>query len=847
MESFGLMHGIATGACIDHQQGLVRSALVLFAQGAPDLAQFLHQVVAGVETACGVAYQEFGALGDGLLVGVETNRGGVGVGVAADHRDVEALAPTLKLFDRGCAEGIGSHQKNTVALALEPFSEFGAGSGLAGSVHTDHQNNEGHAVLAGCEGGKVGRKFECDVLAGAFHHIFGVNFTAELLQIIDDFHAHPHAQIGRNEISFEFVPVDLGTIGDFVVEGFEEASHGIAFGYECAGSKKQYDLRVEFKIRSFSRASILAMLACPVGFLDMAIIRVLPDTLASQVAAGEVIERPASVVKELVENSIDAGAREVRVEIKGGGVSLIRVEDDGSGMSRDDALLSLERHATSKLRVAGDLAAIKTLGFRGEAVPSIASVAKFRMVTRQADAMAGTEILVDGGKLRDVRDAGCAPGTIIEARSLFYNLPARRKFLRAESTESAQVEHQMRLHALAAPWMRLRLRRNDKQVLDLAGVEKCIDRVRQLLGPQLAGELLALPPHEARGIQVEGFVLPAKHARKGRRHQCVFLNGRPVEDAGISRALAEGFRGQLADSLHPAAWLWIEMDPALVDVNVHPAKREVRLHQPESLRQVIMEAVVDGLKSAQVSLTKPSPLANTPADPDAHTPSANVPISREFGAVVRSPQAELSGWGQVVEPGSPGHESQASWDVPNFRAIGVLHQRYVLMESEDALVILDPRAAWERVWYEKLMLEDEQLSQGLLMPLLLELDPRDAEVLVREREALARAGIELDDFGGNTLQVSALPACLDLDDPRSFMMGVIDTLLHDSVQGAKRFARERMARLCARQAALRVGARLSEVPDLLKALFACDMPYATAAGKPTISEWSLSELERRFS
>ena len=580
----------------------------------------------------------------------------------------------------------------------------------------------------------------------------------------------------------------------------------------------------------------------------MARIRVLSDTLASQVAAGEVVERPASVVKELVENSIDAGAKEVLVEIKGGGVSLIRVEDDGCGMSRDDALLSLERHATSKLREASDLAAITTLGFRGEAVPSIASVAHFRMVTREPDAVAGTEILVDGGKLRDVKDAGCAPGTTIEAKSLFYNLPARRKFLRAESTESAHVEHQLRLHALAAPWMRLRLRRNDKEVLDLAGVKNRIDRVRQLVGPELAGELVSLPRQEEKGIAVEGFVLPAKHARKGRRHQHVFLNGRPVEDAAISRALADGFRGAVADGLHPAAWLWIEMDPALVDVNVHPAKREVRLHQPGPLKQVIVQAVGEGLTLASVRNDAPTSSA-TSAAPQAQdaqasptTGSAAAPVSREFASSVRSPQADLSGWDQAVDETQAEDEVQ----VPAFRAIGVLHQRYVLMEGEDSLVVLDPKAAWERIWYEKLMEGDEGLSQGLLVPVLLELDPRDAEILVREKAAMAMAGIELDDFGGSTIQVSALPACLTLDDPRAFMMEVIDALLHDSVQGAQRFARDRMARICAQRGTIGIEARLSEVPQLLKALFACEMPYATAAGKPTLNELSLSELERRF-
>ncbi|HEX7260987.1 MAG TPA: DNA mismatch repair endonuclease MutL, partial [Luteolibacter sp.] len=325
-------------------------------------------------------------------------------------------------------------------------------------------------------------------------------------------------------------------------------------------------------------------------------IRVLPDILASQVAAGEVVERPASVVKELVENSIDAGAREIRVDIDRGGSALIRVSDDGCGMSREDALLSLERHATSKLRTAGDLAAILTLGFRGEAVPSIASVSRFRLVTRETDSVSGTEIVVDGGKVHDVRDAGCAPGTVIEAKALFFNMPARRKFLRAETTEAAHVEHQLRLHALAAPNVRFRLRRDDREIFDLPAAAKSVDRVRQLLGPELSRELIPLPLTHGNGISVQGHLLPASHARKGRRHQFVFLNGRPVEDSVISRTLAEGFRGALADGMHPAAWLWIDLEPTLVDVNVHPAKREVRFHRPVDVRDVILEAVASALR-----------------------------------------------------------------------------------------------------------------------------------------------------------------------------------------------------------------------------------------------------------
>lgn len=567
-------------------------------------------------------------------------------------------------------------------------------------------------------------------------------------------------------------------------------------------------------------------------------IRVLPDILASQVAAGEVVERPASVVKELVENSIDAAAREIRVDVDQGGAALIRVSDDGCGMSRQDALLSLERHATSKLREAGDLSAIRTLGFRGEAVPSIASVSRFRMVTREAESVAGTEITVDGGKLRDVRDAGCAPGTVIEARALFYNMPARRKFMRAESTEAAHVEHQLRLHALAAPWVRFRMRRDDREVFDLPPAPKAVDRVRQLLGPELARELIALPLTHGSGISVEGFVLPASHARKGRRHQFVFLNGRPVEDVVISRALAEGFRGALADGLHPAAWLWLDLEPTLVDVNVHPAKREVRFHRPLDVRESILEAVSEGLRPRVPVISKPqepsASLERMPDSPAAPVFHASQPMLEAFIAppipqtVDAAPQQGRAG-------------------VPAFRILGMLLQRFVVMESDDGLVLFDPKAAKERIFYEMLLRQrnSSPAAQGLLVPVLLEMDPRDLDLLLRERVALADAGIELEPFGGNTVQIRTLPACLGIDDPRTFIGELLDELLHEPVSGA-RFASERLARILARRAALLVAPRLSEAGTLIEELFACDLPYCAADGRPTLTEFGLRELERRF-
>ncbi len=485
------------------------------------------------------------------------------------------------------------------------------------------------------------------------------------------------------------------------------------------------------------------------------------------------------------------------------------------------------------------------------------------MVTREADAVAGTEILVDGGKIRDVRDAGCAPGTVIEAKALFFNMPARRKFLRAESTESAHVEHQLRLHALAAPQVRFRLRRDDREVFDLPSVGKSVDRVRQLLGNDLSRELIALPPVRGNGVFVEGFVLPASHARKGRRHQFVFLNGRPVEDSVISRALAEGFKGALADGLHPAAWLWIDIEPTLVDVNVHPAKREVRFHRPLDLREAILDSVSAGLRPAVPVVIPAAPVvARLQADAAASAvdvvPEVLVAPVRPVSEVFRAPQPRLDEWegrdaGPKSEERSVGTESpQAampvrSGGVPDFRILGMLRQRFVVIESADGLVLFDPKAARERILYEALQgrRSGPPASQGLLVPVLMELDPRDLDLLLRERLALAEGGIEVEGFGGNTVQIRALPACLGIDDPRPFLGEVLDELLHDPVSGA-RFAHDRLARVLARRAASRVVPRLAEARPLLDELFACELPYCTADGRPTLTEYGLRELEKRF-
>ncbi len=332
----------------------------------------------------------------------------------------------------------------------------------------------------------------------------------------------------------------------------------------------------------------------------MSRIRLLPDILISQVAAGEVVERPASVVKELVENSIDAGASRIEVNIRRGGISLVRVIDDGCGMDRDDALLALERHATSKIQTAGDLAAIATLGFRGEALPSIASVSRFRLTTREPAAVVGTEILVAGGKIEAVRDGGEAPGTQIEARALFFNLPARRKFLRTENTESRHVEHQLHLQAIGHPEIGFAFVRDDRVAFQLPSTPSLRDRIRDLHGNSLVEQLADVVPSPAHAaIQITGLIGRAGFSRSSRAQQIVFVNGRAIESPVLTAGLREGYHTALMKGQFPVTFLFVTLDPSAVDVNVHPAKREVRFRDPAAVREAIVAAVRRTLESGR--------------------------------------------------------------------------------------------------------------------------------------------------------------------------------------------------------------------------------------------------------
>jgi DNA mismatch repair protein MutL len=609
-------------------------------------------------------------------------------------------------------------------------------------------------------------------------------------------------------------------------------------------------------------------------------IRLLSETVASQVAAGEVVERPASVVKELVENSLDAGARNIDVAIRRGGISLVRVIDDGCGMDRDDAMLSLERHATSKIRSAADLQAVATLGFRGEALPSIASVSRFRLTTREAGAIAGTEIIVNGGKIDVVRDGGEAPGMQVEVRSLFYNLPARRKFLRSENTESRNIEHQIHLQAIGHPEIGFSLMRDDRILFQLPPTATLSDRIRDLYGVELLQRLVEVNG-PAYPIGITGFIGQAGLSRQARSQQLVFVNGRAIESSLITGAVREGYHTALMKGQYPVTFLFVELDPGAVDVNVHPAKREVRFRDPNGVREAVVRCIQQTLERARAAWQEKFRAPIRPA------PSAAVFVKSAPDLSLRSevtaPEAthhELPHLGAVTGVAGPGsirgsdfvgqapslpeRRFDSAGDAPavqpqqrvtkpaqQFEIIGVLSKLYVLMENANGLVLVDQHAAHERVLFEELRRRMEQQgvpTQKLLLPQTFDVPPRDADWIEQNLSVLQRMGIGIESFGPGTFKIDSLPSFLDVSDAAQFMRKVIDDLKSASNNAsAMRLGEEMIAKsVCRHAVKANDPLRYPEVEKLIRDLLDCDLPYCCPHGRPTMIQISLAELEKKF-
>ncbi|MDB6025553.1 MAG: mismatch repair protein MutL [Verrucomicrobiales bacterium] len=629
-------------------------------------------------------------------------------------------------------------------------------------------------------------------------------------------------------------------------------------------------------------------------------IRLLPEHVANQIAAGEVVERPASVVKELVENSLDAKAMRLTVEIQAGGRSLIRVTDDGFGMGKDDALLCLERHATSKIQRAEDLSSIATMGFRGEALPSIASVSRFTLITRERESVEpdGTQIVINGGKIIEVKSAGSAPGTSMEVRQLFFNLPARRKFLRSEETESAHIQHYLTLAALSHPEVAFTFIKDGRIVWQLPSsriesfdsrLSSIRDRLRTLVGDaklltvNVAGELPVVEEGAPCSLRLWGLIGSPGVSRGTREDQHLFVNRRPVENRGLNFALLEGYHTALMKGRYPVCCLFLEVDPAEVDVNIHPAKREVKFHREKAVREFVAEAVRDTLLTfhsaaapeptpAQIvqksnftaapvlELISPASLTSIPETtelpnfPRVAKPLANWPEPNPVTVPTTELNASTAGPAPTLP--TPSFQAQTHSPVPllhvPLRLVGVIGRLYVVLESDRGLVLLDQHAAHERILFEQMLKRLEQSeaapSQRLLLPETIELSPRDSHFLRQNLETLTRLGVGLSEFGEKTFLLDALPPFVKATDPRRFVLELIDEL-KAAGQGVNtlRVGEHVVAKTVCRHA-VKANDPLApaELENLVEDLRRCTMPYTCPHGRPTLIEMNFRELEKKF-
>jgi DNA mismatch repair protein MutL len=637
------------------------------------------------------------------------------------------------------------------------------------------------------------------------------------------------------------------------------------------------------------------------------LIHILPEHVASQIAAGEVVERPASALKELVENSLDAGAKSISVEIEGGGTGLVAVADDGCGMSREDALLSLRRHATSKIRDVQDLGAIRTMGFRGEALASIASVARFRMVTRRAADLAATEIVADGGEVTRNRECAAARGTRIEVRELFFNTPARRKFLKTVATEQGAAAEAIQRLALAHWRVAFKLAADGRTVYELARAASALERVRQLFGAKLAARMLYFDATRA-GARVFGLAATSEESYPTPRMVFTFVNRRAVRDRVLARAVAQAYDTLIPRGRHPAAVISVELRAEDVDVNVHPMKTEVRFRNSGALFEAVYHALRERLADQSAAAAppavpqRPEPLGalivTSPSEPPLRLvpdapgsvraeqralglgwgPStaaevaalyddsgAGVPARHRYegGAMPtetapvgdgarHAPQA--SAGARVVPLAQPAGATATGGRIPMYsrlRVVGQLFAGYIALEGDDGLLLVDQHAAHERVTFEKLRAEMRAGGirvQAMLTPVAVELNPARAPRIHQALSELRAMGFELEPFGSTTLLLKGAPAVFGAEDGARLLAEMIDAMGEDGFGSRGAAAFEDLLKQLACHGSVRVGRVLKEpeIAALLRELDRTEFKTNCPHGRPVHIQWGRGQIERMF-
>ncbi len=580
-------------------------------------------------------------------------------------------------------------------------------------------------------------------------------------------------------------------------------------------------------------------------------IRVLPPETVAKIAAGEVVERPASVVKELVENALDAGASHIVVEVERGGKRLVRVSDDGCGMSREDSIKAFERHATSKISSVEDLSSITTLGFRGEALAAIAAVARVRLTTRPEGEAEATEVRAEGGKVTDARAAGRSQGTTVEVRDLFHNVPARRKFMKSDGVEGDHVLDVLTSYALARPDVGFRVFSDSREVLSLPPAESLGERVAGVFGVQVFRELIPVMgarrelPHSydeypLSGCFVHGYISRPSLNRGRPSHLRFFLNGRWFSDRALDQTVLEGYGELLPHGRYPVGVLHIEMSPAQVDVNVHPAKSVVRFADEARVRGAVLDSIRSALATAA---SQPHGVPGRPLEPLPFKPS--LPPRVETGPV----QKTING----AEAPHPPPPPEPERGLPEMVLLGQAHNLYIIGQTKDGIVIVDQHAAHERIRYERLR---EQFSSGgvrsqtLLAPRTLELGARERSALEGGRDVLARLGYQVEEFGGRSVVVKAVPVVGGAAMPAESLRDVLGELLESFGKPSRRYeARaDRLLKLMACHESVRSGERLepAEMRELIDALYRTQNPFSCPHGRPTMIHMSRRDLEAKF-
>ena len=621
-------------------------------------------------------------------------------------------------------------------------------------------------------------------------------------------------------------------------------------------------------------------------------IRPLPEILINQIAAGEVVERPASVVKELVENAIDAGASRVDIDLEEGGVRLIRIRDNGSGIAPEQLPLAVSRHATSKIADLDDLESVATLGFRGEALPSIASVSRFTLSSRRAHDEHGSALQIEGGKIGEVTPRAHAPGTTVEVRELFYNVPARRKFLRAERTELGHIEEWLRSLALARPDVELRVSHNGKASRRYKPGDLYSDaRLAETLGEDFANQAVRVD-HSGAGLRLHGWIAQPHYSRASADQQYLYVNGRSVRDRSVAHAVKMAYGDVLYHGRQPAYVLFLELDPTRVDVNVHPAKHEVRFRDSRLVHDFVYRTLKDALADTRAGMS----VQEIGAGPAHPVDAAMAPMASSAGAsgfgLVRGPApgagsgggGGFSGWRpqqplglQVADapaayaalyatpagaeraaalPPMPTENglpvTSADAGVPPLGyAIAQLHGIYILAENAEGLIVVDMHAAHERIGYERLKNAHDGIglqSQPLLVPITLAVGEREADTAESEAETLAALGFEVTRAGPGSLHVRSIPALLAHAEPEGLLRDVLTDLREHGQSRRVASARDELLSTMACHGAVRANRRLTvpEMNALLRDMEITERSGQCNHGRPTWARFSLAEIDRWF-